>query len=95
MTRLVHQSTPKARKNYWCDACGMIETYGSLRQIITEHDFTLSERRALVRAWDNNRQIQKGDVYIRQFCVDGGDAYTFKSIPEIHAICIKYDIYYE
>ena len=95
MTTLVHQQTPKARKNHWCDACMFVDAYGSLRQIIDEHDFTFTERRALVRAWENNRQIQKGDVYIRQFCVDGDDAYTFKAIPEIHEICIKYDFYYE
>jgi len=36
--------------------------------------------------------IEIGDPYIRQFNKMDGDVFVWRAIPEIHAICCKYDL---
>ena len=76
----------KAKKDYICNACEwLFET-----ELI---DFTIAEYRAMVRAKRNGYMIKKGERYLRQVNVCGGDFMVFKAIPEIDEICQKYDIY--
>lgn len=89
MITVIHQSTPKARKEYNCDACEFIFGFGNIR----DYKFTFSEWRSIIKARDNNQKIKKGDKYIRQFNKYGNETYTFRAIPEMHAICIKYEYY--
>lgn len=89
MTEIIKQTKPKARKNHYCMASEWLNQCGNLRGLT----FTFSEWRAIIKARDNNWEIQKGDIYINQRNVDCGDIFTFKAIPEIHEICIKYDYY--
>lgn len=54
---------------------------------------TFSEKRAYITAKINRGMIQPGETYISQFIVDGGDSWTWRAKPELHAICLKYDFY--
>ena len=88
----IRKREPVARKDYPCEAsewlvedCYYLDDIGSL---------TFSEKKVLVKARRNNWKVKKGDKYIRftqRSCE--GQIFDSKVIPEIHAICLKYDIY--
>jgi hypothetical protein len=89
MTTVIEERRVKAaRSEYHCGACEWID-FHSLR----DYTFTFPEWRALLKARNNNQMICKGDSYIRQRNKSGSDIWTFKAIPEIHAICLKYGYY--
>lgn len=54
-----------------------------------------SELRAIAQLKANNWQIKKGQLYVKQFCKQDGELYTFYTLPHILRICIKYKIYGE
>jgi hypothetical protein len=89
MTTLLKQTEPVAKKHHWCMASDFIRESGNLR----DYTFTFSEWRAVINARDNDWKIVPGQKYIRQSVAYEGTVYTFKAIPEIHAICLKYDYY--
>lgn len=91
MITVIHESRPVARNNYHCDACDFL--FEVLFDVLGELSFR--EKRSIVIARRNNRMITKGERYIRQFNTDGSYAWTFRAIPEIHSICLKFDLYCE
>jgi len=66
---------------------------GDLSETFRCCDWT--EKRAIIKARRNNWKIQPGQRYIRQAVVWEGRLGTFKAIPEMHDICVKYDLYEE
>lgn len=92
-TLINHKEVKAARKNYSCDACEWILQGGSFNELSTDFKLTFSEKRSLVKAKQNDYKILKGESYLRQFIADGSDSYEFVAIPEIHAICIKFELY--
>lgn len=89
MITIIRESTPVARKPYHCDACDFInEALGAVT-------FEISDLRKIVKARRSDWQIQPGQQYIRQFNTDGGITWTFRAIPEMHEICLKYNLYPE
>lgn len=54
--------------------------------------FTFTEWRAIVKAKNNKWKIKMDDPYIKQIN-KGDDFYIFRAIPELHTICLKYNIY--
>jgi len=76
-----------AKKDYNCDACTWL----------IESDYrwglTISEYRAIIKARRNGYRIKDGSKYIYQASVNYGDFCTFRAIPEIHNICLKYEMY--
>lgn len=89
MATLISEQTPIAKKDYECMASLFLDGVG-------RPDFfdCISDYRAYIKARNNGFKVRKGEKYIRQFCRDsGGDTYTFIAIPEIHEICLKYDLY--
>lgn len=87
---IIHESRPKARKDYRCDACTFLFEIDPC-----ELGLTFSEKREVVKARQKRYKILKGEIYVRQFNKDGGDTWTFRAIPAIHDICIKHDLYAE
>jgi len=85
---LIKEANPKARKNHDCDACHWV-----LHEGINRMGYTRPELRVLSKARKSNWQILKGDKYLRQLNRDIGDLVTFKAIPEVHKICLKYNLY--
>lgn len=83
------QKIKHSRKDSECQACEWINNSMSK----WGNPFTFTEWRAIVKARLNKWIIKKGDPYLLQVNVNSDGLYTFKAIPEIHAICIKYDIY--
>lgn len=91
MSELIHEEHPKARKNHNCMACDFL-----LANILDTLEYlSFSEKRSIVNARRNQWEIQKGEIYTKQFCLDGGVAYTFRAITAIHEICLEYDLYPE
>lgn len=86
--QILSESTPVARKKHDCMACEFILNNG-----IDGNGFTRPELRAISKARKNKWQIVKGEKYTKQNNISYGDLYTFKAITEMHAICIKYDMY--
>ena len=54
---------------------------------------TFSELRSIAQLKANNWKIKKGQTYIKQFCKQEGQTYSFYTLPDILRICIKYKIY--
>ena len=88
MNVTLSESTPKARKDYDCDACTWL-----INSDIDGQGFTRPELRSISAARKNKWRIAKGQKYLRQNNVFDGAIRTFKAIPEIDAICHKYDLY--
>ena len=88
MSDLIHEENRRARKTYDCMA------YEWLENCLFDCDgLTFTERRALVTANRERGKILPGMEYVRQALRDGGDIYTFRARPELHAICVKLDMY--
>ena len=87
MCDLISASTPTARKDHGCMAYDWIDNCFDLE------DLTPDEQHNFLQAKGNKGMIKKGTKYIRQCLNDGGRLFTFKAIPELHKICLKYDMY--
>jgi hypothetical protein len=79
-----------ARKVHHCMASEWIIN-GDLHE--TFRCCTWEEKKDIIRAKRNNWKIQPGQKYMRQAMVWEGKLGTFKAIPEMHDICIEYDLY--
>jgi hypothetical protein len=91
MISVIHESKPKARKDYNCDACEFL-----FNAPVLEIGLTFTEYRAVVKATQAKYRILKGTKYIRQFnSDDSGNSWTFRAILDIHLICINHDLYYD
>jgi len=88
MVTVLSEGMPKARKAHRCDASECLLMAG-----IDVMDFTMTERRALVMMRRNGWRILKGQRYTRQSNVREGRLYTFKASPEMHQLCLDYDLY--
>lgn len=88
MVTVIRETKPIARSQYECMASLFIREGGRpdyFRSIQDYRDYIIASRKSF--------KINKGDRYLYQVNVSYGDFYTFRAIPEIHAICIKYDLY--
>ena len=93
MITIIHESTQKARKDYYCNACEFLLEGDN----VCELGLTFSEYRSIVKAKQNGYKILKGEIYLRQYNSDetSKDTWVYRAIPEIHKICLKYDLYDE
>lgn len=92
MIKIIHQSTPVAKKDYYCNACEFLFELNHP----TELGLTFSEYRSVVKAKKDRYKILKGQKYIRQFNADSsGNSWTFRGRPDINAICQKHKLYDE
>ena len=81
---LLSESMPIARKEHNCNACDFAF------EDIT--GYTFDELRSLVTARRNKYKILKGQKYVKQNIKDTDGIRMYKAIPEIHDICVKYDL---
>ena len=86
---LLKEEYHTARKEYSCNACNFIE----IQDIRNYLKLTISEWRAIITARNNGWKIKKGERYLYQVAVCDGDFCVLRSIPDIHDICIKHDLY--
>jgi len=80
---------PKARKDYPCDAWEWLSDC-DYKEFTT---LTFSERKSIVKAKKNGFKIKRGDIYILCKGKFDGEFAVSRAIPELDAICKKYDIY--
>lgn len=80
-----------ARKERHCDAMNWLWDSGMLQGIRT--GFTFSELRLIAMAKADNSKIKRGQPYLQQISIQGGDFCVFNAREEIHEICLKYDVY--
>ncbi len=83
------EKNPTAKKNHKCMACEWLNNSG----YTTEQDLTKDEWISYKKAEANGFKILAGESYLLQNNKFDGNIYEFKAIPEIHDICIKYDLY--
>ena len=88
MQHVIRSTRPVARKRYACDACGWLDMYPDAIE-----EMTWTEKRQVVAARRNSFCIQPGQQYIKDVGIFDEDWYTFRAIPSINALCIKYNIY--
>lgn len=80
---------PKARKDYPCDAWGWLSNC-DCQEFST---LTFSERKSIVKAKRNSFKIKRGEIMYKCSGRFDGEFTIFRAIPELDAICKKYDIY--
>jgi len=104
MIQVLSEYTPIARKDYPCNACEVLLNAGCLYEnykdktikkdyIKNRFGFTDSEVDAILKAEANGWKIKKGERYYKQNNKCDGELYTFRTIPEIVAICWKYGFF--
>lgn len=81
-------TTPKARKEYPCDACELINGAG-----ISEGDVTPEEWQTIEKARQEGNKILPGTKYIKCKGIYEGSAATFRARIDIDAICSDNDFY--
>ena len=86
---VLSESRPVAKKDHDCNACEWLNNSG----YANEGDLTPDEWKVYQLAESKEFKVKKGEIYIRQNNKFDGEVYTFKAIPAIHDICIKYDLY--
>lgn len=86
---ILSETTPVANKDHECDACEWLNNSG----YANEGDLTEGEWKDYQLAESNGFKVKKGEKYVKQNNKFDGDIYTFKAIPAIHNICLKYDLY--
>jgi hypothetical protein len=85
---VISESNPRATKYFDCNACEFITMGGRPDFFDCAQDY-----RDYIKAKENNFKVIPGEKYIRQSMICDGDFHCAKSIPAIHKICIKYDLY--
>ncbi len=89
--REIRSATPIARQDHECNACLWLDN-GALDDIAFELSF--AQKRDVVKHIRHNKgQIKKGDRYLFAVGIQDGEIVNTKSIPEIHAICIEFELY--
>lgn len=88
VVRTLSESSPIARKEHECHASLFITEGGR-----PDYFNCITDYRTYIKARNNRFKILEGQKYIRQNNVSDGDFYVFKAIPEMHKICVKYDLY--
>lgn len=83
----------KARKDYHDDSYEWLEPFLHERLYGSRWQLSFSDWRTIAKLKANGWKIKKGQVYERQYNVQDGETYTFKSLPEIVKICQKLDAY--
>jgi len=84
------------RKDHECNACLWLDGIGSTAEsIINELDLTEDEKYSIRKAEVNRWKVKKGEPAIYSVGITDGDFNAWYSIPEIHEICLKYEIYQE
>ena len=81
-------STPKARKDYHCDASDWISNYG-------EDEFTPEEWGIIQKAKLEKNKILKGTKYHKVTGKWEGEFSTFRARIDLNKICMANDIYEE
>ncbi len=80
------ESKPRARKAYECDACEWLVNVGT--DDLSDDELTLYEQ-----AKNESFSIQPGQTYVKVEGIWDGEFTVFRARPEVHALCIKHNIY--
>lgn len=82
------------RKDHECNAClWLCEVLSEIRS--GQIKLTFSELRSVIKAKNNGWMVKKEEPAIYCVGITDGDFDAWYSIPEIDAICSKYEIYCE
>lgn len=82
-----------ARKDHHDDSYEFIEPILHERFYGSKWQLPFTEWRSIAKLKANGWKIKKGQLYERQYNIQDGDTYTFKSLPEIVKICEKLEAY--
>jgi len=93
MSRILgKERQPIARKDYPCNACPWIFN----GDIGPEYYAADDELKIIAAARKARGRIRKGQKYMKQAVVGSdGKVFSFRAIPEMHEICLKYGLYEE
>tara|TARA_A200000159_G_scaffold164494_1_gene194366 strand:+ start:27055 stop:27330 length:276 start_codon:yes stop_codon:yes gene_type:complete len=80
------ESKPRARKAYECDACEWLINVGT--DDLSDDELTLYEQ-----AKNESFSIQPGQTYVKVEGIWDGEFTVFRARLEMHALCIKHNIY--
>lgn len=88
MSRVIRREERTARKSHICDACIWFSNSNLGAHDLDPEDWNIAEA-----AMNDGGLIIPGTRYIHEVGIYYGEMYTFKGRLDMHAICLKYDIY--
>jgi hypothetical protein len=91
--RNISRKIVKANKDHHDDSAEWLESILHERLWSSEWQLSFSEWRSIAKLKANGWKIKKGQLYERQYNVQDGETFTFKTLPEIAKICQKLDLY--
>jgi len=81
-------------KDHECNSCLWLYGIGiTPESIFNQIDFNEDEKQSIINAHANRWKVKKGEPAIYCVGISDSDFGAWYSIPEIHEICLKYDIY--
>ena len=54
---------------------------------------SFTEKKTIIKARRNGFRIEKGSIYRQNGCRYKGRFYSYKAIPAMHDLCIKYELF--
>ena len=88
MLETLNSKTRTARKDHDCMASVWITNND-----LGGSNFTFPEWRAIAKAKANDWKILRGQKYNWASCKQDGELFIWKAIPELEAICHKYEYF--
>lgn len=88
MSRVIKREERTARKHHWCNAWEWFSNSNFGKVDLSPEDWAVVER-----VMADSGRILPGTRYIHEVGIYYGEIYTFKGRLDMHAICLKYDIY--
>lgn len=87
---IINVKTRIAIKVHECNACLFLfaADFRNLGALFSEY-------RKIAEAKMLDGKIMPGELYEEVFSEDAGAVSTFRQKPDIHEICVKYDLYFE
>ena len=79
--------TPRARKQYRCDAYDLICEHLCVDDELDDFEKELVE--------NHSGKINKGDEYMKSTGIYDGEFYSARALSVFNDICVKYDLYNE
>ena len=88
MDTLLTNKRPVARKEYNCMASDWIRECGW-----EDSDWSVDEATVIANAKRDDWMIRKGTRYVYQTGLFDGEIVTFRARVDLHAICVRHNLY--
>lgn len=88
---LIAETTELAHQDYDCDSCmGLFDSLTEINGRLSSDELAIVEF-----AQKSKFKIKEGQLYFKQLVKLDGEQYELRSIPGVHQLCCKFDLFDE